>query len=641
MRAAFNKLIDPFVQVMDRVYDRARGRKNSVDCVTLDGGSDELACIDRCKTALKNALLLTHSDPNKLLTVSTDASDEYWGVAITKIPRDHGPRSLSEQEHQPLMMLSGTFLGQLRGGLDWRRKRLQLSKRVGERITSCIVQVGSRSSLTTGTSGVSIAFQIPYQSIQRISFTVGHFCEWATSMKYALSLEIKMRGWFYCQDGGQRLGQFALSDKLHCRFRPNFRRPSYDLRYQKLLQHSKPQDHLLLLGRVTMNSGETSKARFGSLTRQLSCKCVYAWWGISVSLVTEVLQCQPRKLKSASTLGGPSQPRLLGEALHAEHPNELLHWDFLYVSESDTNHEYVLALKDDVSYPQLEHITISPQRVVHELMCAEGVGTGDQIVQMVQYQSPSPALGTAEGVGTGDQIVQMVQNQSPSPALGGICPVTAMTGLNAMGPDDHIAVSGPVKTTILDQITATQRDHVVKLQSALVDMYKQISEVTSSTRVAGRKDRSKKGTAMVQSDIGDYVRVVYRCVAECSREIASEVPKVVGTTANWIFEIQNLVTGARNRLKFYADAELNITEELHVVHNGEGHVVETLLKTRFNRQDQRHEIKVHWRGLDCVVDSWEPADTLFQDVPAVVSAFIWAHPNVADAKAIGETLNIN
>ncbi|OWZ08682.1 Gag-pol Polyprotein [Phytophthora megakarya] len=49
-----------------------------------------------------------------------------------------------------------------------------------------------------------------------------------------------------------------------------------------------------------------------------------------------------RCLHCASTLGGPPQPRLLGEAMHAEHPKELLHWDFLYMGESDTNQAYVL-----------------------------------------------------------------------------------------------------------------------------------------------------------------------------------------------------------------------------------------------------------------------------------------------------------
>ncbi|KAK1929994.1 Transposon Tf2-8 polyprotein [Phytophthora citrophthora] len=56
-----------------------------------------------------------------------------------------------------------------------------------------------------------------------------------------------------------------------------------------------------------------------------------------------------RCLHCASTLGGPPQQRLLGEAMHTEHPNELIHWDFLYMGECDTGDTYVLVVKDDAS----------------------------------------------------------------------------------------------------------------------------------------------------------------------------------------------------------------------------------------------------------------------------------------------------
>ncbi|KAK1947028.1 hypothetical protein P3T76_001038 [Phytophthora citrophthora] len=108
---AFNKLVDPLVKVMDRVYKRAGGRKKTqvrnVKLCDVGWGSNELACIEQCKSALQQALLLAHSDPDKLLAVYTDASGDHWGAAITQILRDHASRPLSEQQRQPLMMLSG------------------------------------------------------------------------------------------------------------------------------------------------------------------------------------------------------------------------------------------------------------------------------------------------------------------------------------------------------------------------------------------------------------------------------------------------------------------------------------------------------------------------------------------------------
>ncbi|GMF35863.1 unnamed protein product [Phytophthora fragariaefolia] len=51
----------------------------------------------------------------------------------------------------------------------------------------------------------------------------------------------------------------------------------------------------------------------------------------------------------ASTTGGPPQARQLAEAVHADLPNELIHWNILFMGESDTKQEYVLVIKDDAS----------------------------------------------------------------------------------------------------------------------------------------------------------------------------------------------------------------------------------------------------------------------------------------------------
>ena len=47
--------------------------------------------------------------------------------------------------------------------------------------------------------------------------------------------------------------------------------------------------------------------------------------------------------------GGLKVPRPLGQQIHAERVSELLHFDYLYIGESRTKHEYILILKDDFS----------------------------------------------------------------------------------------------------------------------------------------------------------------------------------------------------------------------------------------------------------------------------------------------------
>ncbi|GMF09609.1 unnamed protein product [Phytophthora lilii] len=104
------------------------------------------------------------------------------------------------------------------------------------------------------------------------------------------------------------------------------------------------------------------------------------------------------------------------------------------------------------------------------------------------------------------KIVQLVLNNTPSPSLGGVAPVTAMTGLSAMGPSDHIAIPGPVELATLAEIQTVQRVNVVKLQQALERMHKRTATINSAVRAAGRKGHDKKqGTTMAQFDIGGFV----------------------------------------------------------------------------------------------------------------------------------------
>jgi hypothetical protein len=50
-----------------------------------------------------------------------------------------------------------------------------------------------------------------------------------------------------------------------------------------------------------------------------------------------------------ATTGGSRLPRPLGEALHADKPNVVLHFGFLYVGKSSSGPIYILALRGDMS----------------------------------------------------------------------------------------------------------------------------------------------------------------------------------------------------------------------------------------------------------------------------------------------------
>ena len=50
-----------------------------------------------------------------------------------------------------------------------------------------------------------------------------------------------------------------------------------------------------------------------------------------------------------STIGGHREPRPLAHAMHEDVPNELIHFDYLYLGPSAAGANYVLIIKDDAS----------------------------------------------------------------------------------------------------------------------------------------------------------------------------------------------------------------------------------------------------------------------------------------------------
>ncbi|KAF4045231.1 hypothetical protein GN244_ATG02615 [Phytophthora infestans] len=153
----------------------------------------------------------------------------------------------------------------------------------------------------------------------------------------------------------------------------------------------------------------------------------------------------------------------------------------------------------------------------------------------------------------------------------------------------------------LDTIQNVQRENVAKLQQALERMHKSNKQANAATRAAGRKGHDKKqGTTMAQFDVGDFVLYanVWQHTGSKLRVKWCGPARVVDTVSNWIFKIQNLITGQckeahASRLKFYADSSLDVSEDLllHVAHNSERHVVDTLLEARNNQQKSATRLK--------------------------------------------------
>ena len=78
------------------------------------------------------------------------------------------------------------------------------------------------------------------------------------------------------------------------------------------------------------------------------------------------------------------------------------------------------------------------------------------------------------------------------------------------------------------------------------------------------------------------------------------------------------------RLKYYADASLNVTEQLreHVINQGVDFEIAEFKDLRFNNTMNRFEILVGWSGFEAAEDSWEPFLELWKNTYFLLLDFL-------------------
>ncbi len=79
-----------------------------------------------------------------------------------------------------------------------------------------------------------------------------------------------------------------------------------------------------------------------------------------------------------------------------------------------------------------------------------------------------------------------------------------------------------------------------------------------------------------------------------------------------------------SRLKFYADEDLDVSEDLldHISMQGIKLKINGFHEHRWNDQKNDFEFFVSWQGLEDIENSWEPMAAMLKDVPNIVEKYI-------------------
>ena len=400
-------------------------------------------------------------------------------------------------------------------------------------------------------------------------------------------------------------------------------------------------------------------------------------------------------LHCSSTIGGLSIPRTLSHALHAEKPNELIHFDFLYLGDSITNVTYCLIIKDDASsFVWLEPcVTADAEAVVDVLIrwvasfgvvltwvSDQGSNFKNQTLSLLNrelhafhhFTNPyhPQSNGTVESmckevlravralisefrlkIVEWPSVIRMVQsilNHSIRPSLGNRAPVTEFTGLPADNPLRTLLPPAPATPVSLGFVKAQKLVRTDSLIKAIDDLHRNVSETRTRKRKQALENHNKRtGVHEVNFDVGDFV-----LVADSEGKSGNKLRvrwkgprRVVRCESALVYEVEDLLNASHalihvSRLKFYADSTLELSEILldTIDHNDPHYnTVTKMLGLRFNAETKQFDANCKWRGFTHEQPTWEPFVTIREDIPEMLEQFLQSFANQELAAAARES----
>ncbi|KAF0744145.1 hypothetical protein Ae201684_001287 [Aphanomyces euteiches] len=378
----YNVVVKPLTDLMEKIYALAGGRtRQKVAKIRLSEvgwNASHVDCLTSCKKALGQAVTFAHPKSDKLVLLFADASDLHWGGVVTQIPPEQADRELDAQEHEPLMFLSGTFSG--------AAQRWAIVEKEAFSIVECLKRADyllhkpGGFALFTDHANLKFIFNPTSVNAAIPKYTAAKLDRWALLLMgydytiYDIAGEANV--W------ADLLSRWGTNSPTICptvhvplKISPlrneEFVWPSMaeivDAQLRAVGEDAVPdvelvKSHVLVAGEQLPVLKTASDAVWiplseGELQMRL---CVVAHFGMGghrgVNATRQVLSDRfwwphmgedvaffvGRCLHCATT--GAHVLRPFGMAPHATKPNEILHWDFLYMENG-----YLLVAKDDFS----------------------------------------------------------------------------------------------------------------------------------------------------------------------------------------------------------------------------------------------------------------------------------------------------
>ena len=658
----YARSVAPLRDLLERAYARSGKRtKRSVQNLSLSGdltwGPSHQAAFDNVQSVLSNAIKLAHRDESKALCVYTDASALFWAGVVTQIPAGDSSKPPGDQRHEPLGFLSGQFDRTQRGWSTFEQEAFAIVE-VFRRMDYLFLAVASPTEIHTDHRNLLFLFSPLAFEPKLGRHVVTKVQRWAlflTRFPYRIShiagednvfADIMTR-WFRGYRGNlaesetalcRRVSRLALlvppaypsptsaesewpcaatlksEQKLHVDFIPSNARLEDGLWRMPAKRIWVPsQAHHLQLTIMLVGHAGASGHRGVYATRAMVSE--FYWWE---TLETDVKEFCQSCLLCLCTLGGKRVARPLGSALHATLPNQVLHFDFLYLGPSDDGFVYILLVRDDLSAytwlrayqtadaaaatavlgawnatftaPDLwvsdggSHFVNTTMTNLRERFCTRqhttlayspwANGTAErccrEVLRAIRALLAELKLGPRKWPALVD-CVQSTLNHSPLERLGGRSPLEVFAGLKPSRPLAHATpLVDFAEVQSLDRVRAAKLIEVERLQASFEALHRATDEVVSKERQRQIVLHNRQTNVQAANFAIDDFVLVGRLQRKGGDELASNFTgprRVTAALSAWNFEVEDILSGEKHvvhasRLKFFRARGIDVTKEL-------------------------------------------------------------------------------
>jgi len=632
----FNERIEPFRLILEEAYAMSGARtKKSVQKIalrTLSWGTEHEALFREFQLNLQEVVKLAHRDTSKKLCVYTDASDEFWSAVVTQCAPEELMKLALDQSHEPLAFLGGAFRGPQERWSTPEKEGFAIYQ-VFERLDYLLLPERDTRIFTDHLNLLFIFNPLAIDSslkkhivnkVLRWSMTLSKFSYVIEHIPGEKNIMADIMTRWLKGYRGKRLAVKKISTVLQetdvvpspedekfewvtedvIKEAQNSNEPPEKLKIDTdtsgLKNHNgkvwipdeSPELQLRLL--VTAHCGHAGHR--GAESTESILREKYYW----SSMKEDVNEFTRACLHCIVGKTGHKIPRPISLTLHASKPNEVIHFDFLYMGHGIDEFKYILVIKDDLSsYMWLTSAkaadgetasnslanwirTFTPMKfwvsdqgshfknsvmehlaenhnIKHQFTVAYSPwvnGTVEICMRQIQdaYRCIQSELKLApHDWPTVVGMIQSILNESPLKRLGskgpGVyrSPLEVMTGIspNRKHFSNTQVGKSKIKSKSLSKARLLQLLEINLLQEAFDGMHKTTTEKVSKSREKKIKMHNQKTNIISQTfNLGDFVLV--RKAQNKGHKLSyrwigpRRITKILGEL---VYEVENMVTG--------------------------------------------------------------------------------------------------